>query len=273
MGCFGPDSPDQRNLGKEYSDTLDAQLKVMPEWVASERQYRPQLAEVDLGIAERSLPRLLKMYSEAAPELARIEAENKRSQVAGDVGTLERYAGDVTSALRRASGTDTLIEALTADAEAGLREGVDPAEMAAAAQAVRAGQAGRGMMMAGMPAVSVEALHGAERARMLRDRARAYASSVVGLNQATGGDAAMVLLGRPSATLGWTPGTVSGAGAYSPGNVFNPESAYAGNLYASNAAYDWQYKQANPSTMARVGQVSDTVGSFIGSVGRGFMGI
>jgi hypothetical protein len=55
-------------------------------------------------------------------------------------------------------------------------------------------------------------------------------------------------------------------------SLFNPESAYAGNLANYNAATDWQFKQASPSTMARVGMVSNTLGSFIGSVAGGAMG-
>lgn len=273
MGCFGPDSPDNRNYGQETKDTLKAQLDLMPQWVASERQYRPQLAALDVGIAEQTLPRLMSMYGQIAPELARIEASNKRAQVGGDVETLGQYAGDVSRTLRQASGNATLLDLLTREAEAGLQaDGLDPATAAAAAQSVRSAQAGRGMMTAGMPAVSQEALFGADRARMLRDRARSFASGVVGLNQGAGGDASMVLLGRPSQTLGWAPGAVAGASAYIPGSVFNPESPYAGNLYASNAAYDWQYKQADPSTMARIGQVSNTFGEFVGSVGKGFIG-
>lgn len=271
MGCFGPDAPKPRDYAAETRDTLNAQLELAPKWLEAEKSMRPQYAELDLSIAEQSLPRLMEMYRQAQPTLADMESATQRAKVSNELGLLQQYGQDATRAIRQASGNDTLLGMLTADAERSLNGGVDPYLMEQAAQQMRAAQAGRGMMTSGAPAATAEALFGVDRANAIRNQNRAFAGQVVGLNQAAGGDPLLALLGRPSQTLGMAPGAVQGAGQYNPGNVFNPESAYAGNLYAANQAYDWQYKQATPSTLGTIGAISDMAGSFLGSVGKGFM--
>ena len=269
MGCFGPDAPEARNYGQETADTLEAQLRLAPDWLKAEQQFRPQYADLDLGIAEKSLPRVMEMYRQMQPGLSDIENATQRSKVANELGILQQYGGDATRALRQASGNDTLLNLLTADAEGSLNGGVDPYLMQQAAQQMRAAQAGRGMFNAGTPAASAEALFGAERANAIRNQNRAFAGQVVGMNQAAGGDPLMALLGRPSQTLGMAPGAFAGSNAYNPGNIFNPESAYAGNLAAANQAYDWQYKQATPSTFQNIGSGIKMFSNLVGSMKPG----
>jgi hypothetical protein len=147
---------------------------------------------------------------------------------------------------------------------------MDPALANQLAQRFRAAQAGRGMFAAGNPAASSEALMGAERSEQLRRARQNFGFQVAGANQATSGDAFMALLGRPSQAVSQASGAFGQGAQFNPGNQFAPESPYAGNVYGSNQAYDWAYTQAQPSTMARIGQVSEVGGQFLGGVMKGF---
>jgi hypothetical protein len=149
---------------------------------------------------------------------------------------------------------------------------MDPALANQLAQRFRAAQAGRGMFAAGNPAASSEALMGAERSEQLRRARQNFGFQVAGANQATSGDAFLALLGRPSQAVSQASGAFGQGAQFNPGNQFAPESPYAGNVYGSNQAYDWAYKQSQPSTMSRIGQVSEIGGKFIGGIAGGVMG-
>lgn len=273
MGCFGPDAPAARDYGQEMQDTLESQLKVMPDWYKSESTYRPKFAQLDADILSQTLPQLMDAYRTAAPVLSDVEAQAQQNRVGSEMQLLQQYGPEVVAALRGASGNTELMAELNRQAMSELASGasLDPAMQSAYQQSIRSAQAGRGMLNAGMPAISAEAALGAQTAEAMRRARQGFAGNVVGLNQATGGDPFMAILGRPSQTFSALQGYGGQAAGMNPGKVFNPESAYAGNLYGSNQAYDWQYKQATPSTMGKIGMVSDSVGSFLSSIGKGFM--
>lgn len=267
MGCFGPDPPPQRDVVKEYKETLAAQLAVTPQWYWMEKQYRPKFAELDINIAEKTLPRLLEMYRRAEPTLSALETESQRRRALEEMRLLREAGPQAVEAIRRSSGTDRLVSAMLRDAEEGLAQGADPRVIDALSQQVRAAQAARGMYLAGNPSASWEALVGADAARQMRQEAQRYAGQVAGLAQASGGDPLLTLLARPSQLLPAAPGAAQTAYGMTPGNIFNPESPYAGNLYASNQAYQWQYNQSQPSTLAKIGMVSNTVGDIAKAIG------
>lgn len=279
MGCFGPDAPEPRDYGKELKDTLEAQLEIAPRWYESEKKFRPLYVDLNLALAEQALPRLAALYEQSQPALARAEGVQQSERVQRELGLLQRYGPAATRAIREAAGTDALLRAMTAEAEASLRSPVNPYLVGQTAQQVRAAQAARGMYAAGQPSASLEALAGAELANRWRQQERQYAAQMVQMNQAVGGDPLLTLLARPSQVLGMTPGVLSGAYGMNPGNIFNPESPYAGNLYAANQAYDWQYKQATPSTLAQIGMVMDlaerpakTAAEIFGKIAGGMVG-
>ncbi len=271
MGCWGPDQPNKLDYAQQTRDTLQAQLDLAPQLFAAEKQYEPQRAQLQADIAQQLLPQVLDMYKQASLAGSEVDNAAQTARVANEMGMVQQYAPQIAQTLRDASGNTALLQALNSQAMAGLNgDMIDPQLAAQIAQSARAAQAGRGMMTSGAPAVNAEALMGAERAIANRNANRQFAGNVVGLNQATGGDPFLSLLGRPSGAS-VASGLMGQASGYNPGQIFNPESAYAGNIYASNNAYDWQYKQATPSTMGKVGMVSDTIGSFVGSVAKGFM--
>lgn len=270
MACFGPDAPEMRNYAQETRDTLQAQIDLAPDLLASEQQFRPQYTKLNLDIARQSLPDVLAMYEQSQPALSRIATAEQAARVGGEVGLVGQYAGDVTDLLRSAAGSKDLLAELTRQAEGDLALGgtLDPEARAELAQSVRSGQAARGFGT-GMPDINEEALMTARESEARKAQRRGFASGVANLLQ-TGTDPFMAILGRPSTSQNQS--TLGQAAGFDSGNVFNPESDYAGSIYAGNQAYDWAYKQASPSTMAKIGMVSDTVGSFAGNIAGGMIG-
>ena len=260
-GAFNKSAPKARSESDEYKKSLQAQLDVMPQWMNAEMAYRPKFAQLDVDIAKKTLPQVLDLYGQAQPQLARLDADAKRYQVETDMGILQEYAGDAAQAMRSASGNQNLLALLTRDAEASLNGGVDPYLMEQASQQLRAGQAARGMMAAGMPAATAEAVFGAERANAIRAQNRAFAGQVVGWNQASGGDPLMMLLGRPSQSSGNAPAALGASNAYNPGNIFNIQSPYASDLYNTNYNAKAAQTIANQNTqMAAVGGLMSSLG-------------
>lgn len=260
-----------RNYAQETRDTLQAQIDLAPELLASEQKYRPLYTKLNLDIARQSLPDVLAMYEQSQPALSRIAAAEQAARVGSEVGLVGQYAGDVTDMLRDAAGSKDLLAELTRQAEGDLALGgtLDPEARAELAQSVRSGQAARGFGT-GMPDINEEALFTARESEARKAQRRGFASGVVNLLQ-TGTDPFMAILGRPSTSQNQS--TLGQAAGFDAGQVFNPESDYAGSIYAGNQAYDWAYQQTQPSTMARIGQVANTVGSVAGGLAKGFVGI
>jgi hypothetical protein len=274
MACLGPDNPTYRDYSAETAANLQTQIGLAPDLFAAESEFRPKYAQLDADIMAKLLPQLLATYQANQPAMNALATEDQRARTAGEMDLIKQYGPDVTKAIRESSGNATLLDMLRADAESGLAAGggLDPAMQAQLQQQMRGAQAGRGMMTSGNSAVSGEALYGAQAAQALKQQRFQNAQSVASQLQQTGGDPFLALLGRPSQTLAMTQGMGNQANSFNPGNLFNPESGYAGNLWNSNYGTDWQFKQTDPSTIGKVGMVSDTVGSFAGSIMKGFMG-
>lgn len=235
-------APPARDYGQETRDTLQAQVDLAPSLYAAESSYRPKYTELDLqtlGTSLRGTPStsgLLDLYeTDVAPVLTRLANTDREARVGGELDVLNRYAGDVTRTLREASGNAPLVEELNRQALEDLSSGasLDPSLAAEVSQAARAGAADRGFGF-GAPDAVTEAFARGERGVALRNQRRQFAGQVVGLNQATGGDPVMTILGRPSQTVGMVPGVVGQGAGVSSNGVFNPESGYAQDVFDTN---------------------------------------
>jgi len=259
MGCFSPDAPDARNYGQETRDTLQAQIDLAPQLYASEAQYQPMYSELAL----RNLNTLLN-GANGTPGLTQLlagQATNQRAADISDVATLGPAAREAILASNPDSAR--LLELLNQQAEEGLVAGTSltPGEMREVTQASRAAFAARGLSGSNS-AIGDELLSQYNLGqKMLRDR-QGFAGNVLGYNQAVVGDPFLQILGRPSTAT-------NQAQAMQPGNIFNPESAYAGNIYNSNQQLAAMF--ADPSTMAKVGQVSGAAGQFVGGIASAFV--
>lgn len=192
--------------------------------------------------------------------LLQAAATNQRGADISDVATL----GPEARAAILASNPDSaaLLERLNAQAISGLDAGTGftPEEARQVQQASRAAFAARGLGGTNT-AIADELLQQFNLGQQLLRQRQGFAQSVLGNNQAVIGDPFMQILGRSS-------GAVNQAGNLIPGNLFDPESPYAGNLYNANQQYAALF--AEPSTMAKVGQVSGAAGQFIGGIASAF---
>jgi hypothetical protein len=241
------EAPPPRNYGQETRDTLQAQVDLSPALLQAERNARPGYTGLDLQdmnqmlTGERSERGLLDLYeNELQPSLSRLEASDRDARISGEMGAMNRYAGDVSRTLREATGNAPLLDELNAQALSELQAGasLDPSLRREIQQSVRSGQAARGMGY-GTRDLADEATVTALQSEQLRRGRQGFAQSMVGLNQATGGDPFMAILGRPSQVFSATQNVGNNAYGMSQSmgpKLFNPESQYSADINNQN----WQ---------------------------------
>ena len=261
------EAPEPRDVGQEYRDTLQAQIDLAPDLFEAEANPdygRSAYAGLDLQVLQETLPGLLAAYeNQTIPSLARADAQSRRIQQEADIASLEELGPRASEAARAANPQQqALVDALNEQALAELQAGtnLDPSLQRTTQQAIRQGQADRGMGY-GVGDVSAEALYTGLTAENLRRQRQQFATNVVGVNAATGTDPFMAILGRsgvnPAAGIG-----IQGQGqSFNPGSVFNPESQYASSLYASN-----QNAQQN-ANIATANANSAILGGVLGAAG------
>lgn len=263
------EAPPPRNYGQETRDTLQAQLDLAPDRYAAEAQYQPLYTRLNLENLNTSLrgegatPGLLDLYeNQIQPTLSRVQNADRDQRIAGEMGAIEKYAGGVTKTLREASGNAPLLDELNRQAMSELQSGagLDPSLANEVSQGVRAGQAARGFGF-GAPDAIAEAFARGSRGVDLRNQRRQFAGNVIGLNQATGGDPFLAILGRPSQTLGMGQGLVGQGAAFNAGNQFNPESGYAADVFNTNFNADAAARIATGNNKAAI------TGAAIGAAG------
>lgn len=214
---------------------------------------------------------LLALYEEDInPTLSRIEAQDRKDRIAGEMEAIQAYAKPVSDTLREATGNAPLLDELNRQAQSELEAGasVDPALRRELQQSIRAGQAARGMGY-GMRDLADESALTAMQAEQLRRQRQGFAQSMIGINQATGGDPFMAILGRPSQAFQASQGIGGQAYGMSQGignKIFNPESQYAADVYNTN--YQGQLA-ANTATAANKTAIT---GAMIGAVGSAIGG-
>ncbi len=280
MACWGPDAPTARDYGQEMTDTLGAQVALAPQIYANEQKFRPGYTALDLQTMDTVLNGTdtqrgtLDMLQAAQPQLSAMTAAGNTAQRSADIGDIESMGSRATAALLASNPYQkSLLDKLNAQANAGLDAGssVDPETMRSIRNSVLGGAGGMGWGMdpAAMAALGMST---GQAGQALRSQRQQQAMSTMQANQSVMGDPFLQILGRSSGSGQMAAGMMDSAkssAANTGPQLFNAESSYAGNLYGSNQAYDWQYKQATPSTMGKVGMVTDTVGSFIGKVAGG----
>lgn len=208
---------------------------------------------------------LIDIYSnDIAPAYSRMENTARAASVAGDMDVMSRYGQQASDLIRRTSGNEGLLKTLNAQAQSELDAGasLDPSLRREVQQSIRAGQAARGFGM-GVNDLASESYMTAMQAEQLRRARQGFGMQMVGMNQATGGDPFMALLGRQSSMPGAQAfGGNAQATSKGIGNVlFNPESQYAADI--NNQSY-----QARAAASAgNAANSSAMMGAGIGAVG------
>lgn len=229
-------TPPPRDYAQETRDTLQAQVDLAPQMYAAQAQYGPQYAQLSLDTTRAVTPGLLDLYEKTiGPSLSRQAAADQTARGANEMALIRQYGPEMARILREASGNAGLLDTLTQQAQSELDLGasVDPSLANELSQGVRAAQAARGFGF-GAPDAIQEAFTRGQAGINLRNQRRQFAGNVVGLNQATGGDPFLALLGRPSQAMSAMQGYGAQAQGYNPGMLFNPESGYASDVYNSN---------------------------------------
>lgn len=279
-GEVAPTPP--RDYYTETRDTLQAQVDLSPDLAAAEARTRPlynalELADLNQMLrGTRSQPKgLLSLYEEDInPTLSRIEATDRSDRIAGEMDAINRYAAPVSQTLRESTGNAPLLDELNQQALSELQSGatLDPSLRREVQQAIRSGQASRGLGY-GTRDLAAEALATGLQAEQLRRNRQGFAQSMVGINQATGGDPFMAILGRPSQAFAAAQGLGGQAYGMSQGignKMFNPESNYAGSLYSANQNAQLQSNLATAANKTAItGAIAGAAGSAIGGIGMG----
>ena len=277
------EAPPPRDLGKEMSDTLLSQMQAQRgigpfaetgSMIDLEREFQPQYLELNLQNLQQALggvgetPGLIQQYEEDLyPAMSRIEAETLAQQRAADVSAVEQYGPRASAALRSAAGNQQLIDELGRQAleEVQAGQSLTPSELRRAQQSSRAAMSARGLGM-GNQAIADEVLKGYQLGRQRQAERRTFAGGVAGLQQQTGADPFMAILGRPSQAFGLGQQAMGQAAATSPGRQFNPLDPYAGSLYASNQQNEMAARQATAAN--RTALIAGGLGA-AGSIGGG----
>lgn len=180
----------------------------------------------------------------------------------GLIDILGTYAPELIGQFRNANpGAAGLMDQMNQQAseELGLGTALDPTQNRIAEQAVRAGQASRGMGY-GPSDVYTEALTKSAFGEDLRNQRRQFAGNVVGMDQNIYGNLFASLL-----SMGLSPGQ---AGTGGP-RLFNTESPYAQDIYNTN------FNAAASSAIANANNRNALIGagiSAIGNIGGGALG-
>ena len=208
---------------------------------------------------------LIDIYSnDIAPAYSRMENTARAASVAGDMDVMSRYGQQASDLIRRTSGNEGLLKTLNAQAQSELDAGatLDPSLRREVQQSIRAGQAARGFGM-GVNDMAAESYMTAMQAEQLRRARQGFGMQMVGMNQATGGDPFMALLGRQSSLPGAQAfGGNAQATSRGIGNVlFNPESQYAADINNQS------YQQAAAMSAGNAANKSAMMGAGIGAAG------
>lgn len=236
-------APPPRDIGEETESSLRAQINVKPEQLASEREFRPQFADLELSVLDRMLNGsdgqrgTLDIFREnVVPELSEADARGARVRREADIKDLGDLAPSFREAVEAANPEQTaLLKALNESAleqvQAG--SGLDADLQRSVSQSARGAQAARGFGF-GLNDSAQEALFSGLTGEQLRRSRGQFAQGVAGLNAATTIDPAMAVLGRQGVAMNNAAMIAGQSGALNPGPLFNPQNAYASDLFSSN---------------------------------------
>ena len=264
-------APEEDPYDKQTTKTLRTQIMLAPELYDAESEYQPKYTALELKNLQTAMfgtPEqrgLMSLQQEINPLMSRMEAESLRAQREADIGDVERYGGRATTALRDMSGNTQLLNEFNRQAMEDLQAGqnLTPAEQRFAQQSSRAAFSARGIGM-GSQAIQDEVLKQYQLGNERQAQRRQFAGNVVGMNQQTGGDPFMAILGRPGQAFQAGQGFGGQAGAVSQGSgpsMFNPESSYAGNLY------NQRYQAEMAAKAGAAANKASMIGSGVGAIG------
>lgn len=247
MGCFGPDTPPPRNYGQETAETLAAQVRLAPDQAAAYSANRPTYTAADLRALNESLlgtggqRGLMSLYRDVlAPGAAQGANAALSAKASGEQDILTKYGPSYLSAMQGINPQQTALRnQLYGQAAQDLAGGgVSPFEARAYQQAVRAGQADRGLGY-GTADAAAEAAYMAQMQNQRRRENQGFAQRVIGLDQQLYGDPFQALIGRSTGAAQFAGGMMGqgqqqGAQSAWTRGLFDPTNAYASDVFNTN---------------------------------------
>lgn len=273
MGCFGKD---ERNIGAETRDTMQAQVDLAPQQLAAAQATQGGWDQLTLQAMNAQLfgtggqGGYLQAYEKMAPRLAALNAADTAANREADAAAMEKYGGRVNQALRAADPQQAAlldkINAITmGDLNAG--EELTPEEMRLAQQYSRASSAARGMNGTNLGG-SMEVLNQFMLGQNKKQQRLNSAMGVADLNKRAWADPYQVVLGRAGNSVNQAiagTGQGSSSSQNTLGNTrsqFDPFNGYASQLFGDN--YEGQV-----STMDKISQGVNVGGELIGGIAKG----
>lgn len=266
----GPKAPKDRNLTKEYEDTLAAQIKAAPQVYANELKYRPLYDEMNRNSNYSNVfgPNgLMDVYTRGSAAMAKSQNDANEMLRSGDINQLNQYGASARDAIRNTNPENArLLDELHQQAQADLYLGsrLNAGDQRNVEQASRAASGARGLAYSPRSAAD-EVMMNALAGRAEQDRRRQFAAGIYGMSKNAYTDPIMSIMGRQSGadnTVGnaynQSANSLNAAGP----KIFNPESAYASDLYNTN------YNGRAAASIAGSNMIGSIVGSTIGAVGK-----
>lgn len=270
--------PPERNYAAETRENLKAQIELSPDLLKAEQATRPGWTALELATTNDALwgaggnDGLVSQYEKLQPRLTALEQASLLDSRKGDINAVRELGPEAINALKATNPEAfALLSKMTSMASDDLNAGVglSDAEQRQVNQAVRGGQAARGLAL-GPAEVYQEAVATNEAGNMRRQQRLANATQAIQLNQALMGDPFLQILGRPSNTFSQTQ-TLTGQGQsmdLGP-DLFNPESQYGADL--NNVNYQGNLAARTATSSNRAGLFGGLLGAF-GKLGGAAIG-
>lgn len=198
----------------------------------------------------------------AQPGLVQLMSQMNSAQRAAQVNDIATLGPGATQAIQAANPQmAALMNTLNGQAQTELNSGsgLTPDEQRMMQQATRSSWAARGLDGTNASAADEVLRQYALGQQLLRQRQQ-FAQGVVGQDQSAYQDPMLAML---TANGGQTAAQAQGM---LPGAMFNPESPFAGNIAAANQQMNALF--ADPSTLSKINQTTQTVGNVVGTVGQ-----
>jgi hypothetical protein len=285
MGYWNTDPAQPRDVGAETRDTLQAQVDLAPKQLAAAQATQPGYDALSLQSLNSQMygtggqTGYLDLYQTLAPQFADMQNQSLTSQRQAEINDISTLGPQATQAMLASNPYQkTLLDRINAMTAGDMQ---DPYSLTAtqqrlAQQASRAAMASRGMNGTNLGAAN-EVFNNYLASNAEAQRRLGNANQTVSMNQAVVGDPWQQILGRAS---GANAAALAGAGqagnagqAVTSGvtSMFDPFNSYASQLFGQNYAGDQAYKASQQTGANKAKFISDTTGSFIGSVAKGVM--
>lgn len=258
-------APAPRSLATEFSQTIDAYIKNLPNLIAAEARFRPQSMQLDFDLHKQFTPQYLDFFNKTlSPRMDTADAASRRRSTSASLGMLQDFGAPLRSAMFNSDPRQAaLVNTMTRHAQDNLaNRGVTTRLRRDLQQDLRASQASRGTGY-GLGDITAEGIMTGQMRLALEDRARQMAAQTANLRGDMSSPALGMITGSTApSSQNYLMGLPSNIQQQAGLQMINPESSYAENLYTQ------QYAAANKRNMQNAQGANMLMSSGIQAVGN-----